>query len=91
MNVNEVLANRAAEILGGAKGEYRLVHPNDHVNMGQSTNDVFPTATRLALLLAHGALVEAARALATSLAPQGRGVAIASSKSGARTCRTPCR
>ena len=67
MNVNEVLANRASEILGGAKGEYRLVHPNDHVNMGQSTNDVFPTATRLALLLAHGALVEAARALAASL------------------------
>ena len=67
MNVNEVLANRAAEMLGGARGEYRLVHPNDHVNMGQSTNDVFPTATRLALLLAHGALVEAARALAASL------------------------
>ena len=67
MNVNEVLANRAAEILGGAKGDYRLVHPNDHVNMGQSTNDVFPTATRLALLLAHPWLVEAALALATSL------------------------
>jgi aspartate ammonia-lyase len=68
MNVNEVLANRASEILGGAKGEYRLVHPNDHVNMGQSTNDVFPTATRLALLLAHQWLVDAAHALATSLA-----------------------
>src|SRR5688500_16911957 len=67
MNVNEVLANRASEILGGAKGEYRLVHPNDHVNMGQSTNDVFPTATRLALLLGHAALVDAARALAASL------------------------
>ena len=50
MNANEVLANRAAEILGGKRGEYTLVHPNDHVNMGQSTNDVFPTATRLALL-----------------------------------------
>ena len=68
MNTNEVLANRASELLGGAKGEYRLVHPNDHVNMGQSTNDVFPTATRLALLLAHGPLVESARALAASLA-----------------------
>jgi len=67
MNVNEVLANRASELLGGAKGEYRLVHPNDHVNMGQSTNDVFPTATRLALLLAHQWLVDAARALAISL------------------------
>ena len=51
MNANEVLANRAAELLGGARGEYTRVHPNDHVNMGQSTNDVFPTATRLALLL----------------------------------------
>src|SRR5262245_30730041 len=68
MNTNEVLANRAAELLGGAKGDYRLVHPNDHVNMGQSTNDVIPTATRLALLLAHGPLVESARALAASLA-----------------------
>jgi aspartate ammonia-lyase len=67
MNANEVLANRAAELLGGARGEYRLVHPNDHVNMGQSTNDVFPTATRLALLLIHGGLVEAARGLAASL------------------------
>jgi aspartate ammonia-lyase len=67
MNANEVIANRAAELLGGAKGEYRLVHPNDHVNMGQSTNDVFPTAARLALLLGHRPLVEAARALAASL------------------------
>jgi aspartate ammonia-lyase len=68
MNANEVLANRAAEILGGARGEYRLVHPNDHVNIGQSTNDVFPTATRLALLLGHQALSDSARALAASLA-----------------------
>ncbi len=42
MNCNEVLANRAEEILGGEKGQYKLVHPNDHVNMGQSTNDVSP-------------------------------------------------
>lgn len=48
MNANEVLANRAIEILGGKKGNYAIVHPNDHVNMGQSTNDVFPTAMRLA-------------------------------------------
>jgi fumarate hydratase, class II len=64
MNANEVLANRASEILGGARGTYDKVHPNDHVNMGQSTNDVFPTATRLALLLEHGALAAAARGLA---------------------------
>jgi aspartate ammonia-lyase len=67
MNTNEVLANRAAELLGGARGEYRLVHPNDHVNMGQSTNDVFPAATRVALLLGNTGLVEAARALGAEL------------------------
>ena len=68
MNVNEVLANRAAELLGGARGDYLLVHPNDHVNMGQSTNDVFPAATRLALLMIHAPLIESARALAASFA-----------------------
>jgi aspartate ammonia-lyase len=68
MNANEVLANRAAEIVGGARGRYDRVHPNDHVNMGQSTNDVFPTATRLALLLGSGSLVAAARTLADSFA-----------------------
>ncbi len=52
MNSNEVIANRANEILGGKLGEYAHVHPNDHVNYGQSTNDVFPTAMRLATLLA---------------------------------------
>ncbi len=67
MNANEVLANRAAEILGVPRGTYTRVHPNDHVNMGQSTNDVFPTATRLALLLGTGSLVAAAHALADSL------------------------
>src|SRR5919204_5342689 len=50
MNVNEVLANRANEILGGKRGTYSPVHPNDHVNMAQSTNDVIPTAIRLACL-----------------------------------------
>jgi fumarate hydratase class II len=55
MNVNEVLANRASEILGGERGEKRLVHPNDDVNKGQSTNDAFPTAI-------HVATVEALRA-----------------------------
>jgi aspartate ammonia-lyase len=67
MNTNEVLANRAEEILGGRRGEYQLVHPNDHVNMGQSTNDVYPTATRVALLFGAAPLVHAARALAKSL------------------------
>ncbi len=48
MNVNEVIANRAEEILGGHRGEYRLVHPLHHVNLSQSTNDVFPTAVKVA-------------------------------------------
>jgi len=68
MNANEVLANRAAEILGEPRGTYQRVHPNDHVNMGQSTNDVYPTATRLGLLLGAAPLVAAARALADTLA-----------------------
>ena len=72
MNANEVLANRAAEILGQPRGTYSRVHPNDHVNMGQSTNDVFPAATRLALLLGNGALVQAARDLADSLDRKAR-------------------
>lgn len=50
MNANEVIANRAIEFLGGEKGEYSIVHPNDHVNMGQSTNDVIPTAGKLTAL-----------------------------------------
>src|SRR5436309_6288757 len=71
MNANEVLANRAAEILGEPRGAYTRVHPNDHVNMGQSTNDVFPTSTRLALLMGAAPLVAAAGALADSLARKG--------------------
>src|SRR5882672_5238873 len=52
MNVNEVLANRASEFLGGSRGEKRLVHPNDDVNKGQSSNDTFPTAMHVAALIA---------------------------------------
>jgi aspartate ammonia-lyase len=48
MNMNEVIANRAAEILRGRRGDYGIIHPNDHVNLGQSTNDVYPTSMRLA-------------------------------------------
>ncbi|MBA5850319.1 aspartate ammonia-lyase [Clostridium sp. cel8] len=50
MNANEVIANRAIELLGGTKGDYTIVHPNDHVNMSQSTNDVFPTAGKITIL-----------------------------------------
>ena len=52
MNVNEVLANRALEIIGKQKGDYKVVSPNDHVNMGQSTNDTFPTALNVSTLMA---------------------------------------
>lgn len=50
MNANEVIANRAIELLDGKKGNYDIVHPNDHVNMGQSTNDVYPTAGKITIL-----------------------------------------
>ena len=50
MNANEVIANRAIEILGGKKGDYSIVNPNDHVNFGQSTNDVFPSCGKMAVL-----------------------------------------
>lgn len=50
MNANEVIANRGIELLGGVKGDYRLIHPNDHVNMAQSTNDVIPSAGKLTIL-----------------------------------------
>ena len=72
MNTNEVLANRAAELLGEPKGTYNRVNPNDHVNMGQSTNDVFPTSTRIAILLVLPALLSAACALADALDEKAR-------------------
>ncbi|HEX3986661.1 MAG TPA: aspartate ammonia-lyase [Acidobacteriaceae bacterium] len=72
MNANEVIANRANEILGGKRGEYAFVHPNDHVNYGQSTNDVFPTAMRVAALLALETLYPELDALADAFAAKGR-------------------
>jgi aspartate ammonia-lyase len=72
MNVNEVLANRANELLGGKRGEYKPVHPNDHVNMAQSTNDTIPTNIRLACLSRLGPLVQAFTELRDALAAKGR-------------------
>jgi aspartate ammonia-lyase len=72
MNANEVIANRAIELLGGKRGQYDLCHPNDHVNFGQSTNDVFPTSMRLASLLLFDELREALQNLAGSFAGKGR-------------------
>ena len=67
MNVNEVLANRANEILGRRRGEYTPVHPNDHVNMAQSTNDVIPAAIRLSALLSLPGLLKALEGLEAAL------------------------
>lgn len=71
MNCNEVLANRANEILGGVRGEYQPVHPNDHVNMAQSTNDVIPTAIRLGALSRLKALLQALDDLADVFLAKG--------------------
>lgn len=73
MNVNEVLANRASELLGGTRGEQRLVHPNDDVNRSQSSNDVFPTAMHVAAVdaLTHQ-LLPALAQLRTTLAQKAR-------------------
>lgn len=72
MNVNEVLANRANELLGSERGKYSPVHPNDHVNMGQSTNDTIPTNIRLAVLGQLPLLLDAVALLEQALAERGK-------------------
>jgi aspartate ammonia-lyase len=72
MNANEVLANRANEILGSGRGTYAPVHPNDHVNMAQSTNDVIPTAMRLATLATLPVLLDAMHGLERTFQAKGR-------------------
>ena len=72
MNANEVIANRALESLGYQKGEYQIVNPNDHVNFGQSTNDVYPTAFRLALILRLASYMEALRKLQAAFFAKGK-------------------
>jgi fumarate hydratase, class II len=73
MNVNEVLANRASELLGGERGEKRLVHPNDEVNLGQSSNDVFPTAMHVAAARGlQGELLPAVATLKSTLLEKSR-------------------
>jgi fumarate hydratase class II len=75
MNVNEVLANRASELLGGERGPKRLVHPNDDVNMGQSSNDVFPTAMHIAAALAVDDVLSGLEALKKTLAAKSEAFA----------------
>src|SRR5499426_1405283 len=72
MNANEVIANLALERLGHKKGEYQYVNPNDHVNFGQSTNDVYPTAFHLGLILRLESYMEALRRLQEAFAAKGR-------------------
>ncbi|MBC8531959.1 aspartate ammonia-lyase [Gehongia tenuis] len=71
MNMNEVVANRAIELMGGRKGDYALVHPNDLVNMAQSTNDVFPTAGKLAALKLLAPALDALNELCAALEDKG--------------------
>jgi fumarate hydratase class II len=88
MNMNEVLANRASQLLGGPLGAGRRVHPNDEVNRGQSSNDVFPTAMNVAAVAAiESALLPALEALHATLDAKARANARLV-KSAARTCRT---
>ena len=84
MNANEVLANVAEELLGGTRGRYRLVHPNDHVNLNQSTNDIYPTACHVAVV---GAWPEAECAIARLAdAFRAKGTALGGLRRIARTC-----
>ncbi|WP_374632559.1 aspartate ammonia-lyase [Ferrovibrio sp.] len=71
MNANEVIANRALEIMGHQKGEYAYLHPNDDVNLSQSTNDAYPSAVRLATLLSHAELTRALENLAYEFRQRG--------------------
>ena len=88
MNVNEVIANRASELLGGPRGEGRLVHPNDDVNRGQSSNDVVPDGdARRRRRARHATLLPALDALRATLEAKAAR-SPTSSRSAARTCRT---
>ncbi len=71
MNANEVIANRALEIMGHKRGEYKYCHPNNHVNLSQSTNDVYPTAVKIAIINGNEKLLETLRALISSFRKKG--------------------
>ena len=89
MNANEVIASRANELLGGERGGKSPVHPNDHVNRGQSSNDTFPTAMHVAAAeQAVRELLPALEHLHAALAAQERGRSPTSSRSAAPTSRT---
>ena len=91
MNVNEVIANRALEILGHERGQYAYLHPNDDVNCSQSTNDAYPTALKLGVFLASRDTLAAMARAAGGAARQGRTVRARRSRWAERSCKTPCR
>ena len=72
MNANEVIANRALEILGHQKGEYQFCSPNDHVNLSQSTNDAYPTTVRLALIHMNEKIIVSLKKLIASFRAKGK-------------------
>lgn len=72
MNANEVIANRALEILGHERGQYKIVHPNNHVNLSQSTNDAYPTAVKMALLYSTERLVKGVEEIVASFRNKGK-------------------
>lgn len=72
MNANEVIANRAIELLGGKKGDYSLVHPNDHVNCGQSTNDIYPTCVKMTLFRVCESLLDGLDVLIGALSERAK-------------------
>jgi fumarate hydratase class II len=91
MNMNEVLANRASELLGGVRGMERKVHPNDDVNKSQSSNDVFPTAMHVAAVIAIREQLIPSSTSSNPRSTRKRRPSATSSKLAVRTCRTPRR
>jgi aspartate ammonia-lyase len=90
MNMNEVIANRGLELMGLPSGDYAKLHPNDDVNRSQSTNDVYPTALRLALMTAVSGLMQGLLDLAASFEAKGVEFALVA-KLGRTNCRMRCR
>ena len=91
MNVNEVISNRAIQLLGGELGTKTPVHPNDHVNMGQSSNDTFPTAMHIAAVQAIQSICYPTFRRCSRRSTPRPGSGRTWSRSAAPTCRTPCR
>jgi len=88
MNANEVIANRALELMGHNKGEYKHCSPHDHVNCSQSTNDAYPTALHVGMALGNIELVAAMNELIAAFRAKGKKI---SSRWGARSSRMRCR